>query len=179
MAVGAWFGVGLGRGHSVYGYVPYIGSNERLVFVVEETGLVGGMVVLGALTALMVNCFRRSGGVENCKWSYALGAWALVSTVISAGSALELIPAANVQLPFFDFTFTANIVGGGLLGLAISERWKYPTNGRWLGYSRKPRRTNRQLINGVAIEVYDQDHGDGSRGGGAYDQDAAIGREDV
>jgi cell division protein FtsW len=54
IASGGWFGTGLGAGVQKYGYVPESRTDFIFAIICEETGVLGGLVVIGLYVGLVV-----------------------------------------------------------------------------------------------------------------------------
>ncbi|MBI1960818.1 MAG: rod shape-determining protein RodA [Candidatus Liptonbacteria bacterium] len=101
------FGKGYGRGTQVQlGFLPEVSADFTLAGLVEEWGLVAGLAVLGAMTALIVNILSiGSAARNNFDKFFCLGTAILlvVHVFMNAGSVMGLTPVIGVPFPFLSY----------------------------------------------------------------------------
>ncbi len=106
IAIGSagWFGKGFGQGTQVQlGFLPEAQNDFVYAALVEEWGLIGGIVVLAAFAYLMIRLVLIGWDSENnFSRMLCLGAviMFLLHFILNLGSVLGLLPVIGVPLPF-------------------------------------------------------------------------------
>lgn len=103
MSKGGWFGQGLGQGTMKYGQIPAINNDFILVNIIEELGLIGGIILLLIFLMLFMRVFRKAAQMSDPYRSKVITGLALVlviQTAINLGGVLGIIPLTGVTLPF-------------------------------------------------------------------------------
>lgn len=109
IAVGSagFFGKGFGQGTQVQlGFLPEAQTDFALSAFIEEWGLAGGAVVVGAFLYLLVAILRIGAAAEkNFEKFICLGTVIMLSAhfAINAGSALGFLPVIGVPFPFLSY----------------------------------------------------------------------------
>lgn len=119
LASGGVFGRGPGLGSP--GFVPLVHSDMIFTVVVEESGLLGGLAVLGLLAFLVQRGLRlalaRRGPFDSILAAGIALTIGLQSMLILGGT-LRLLPLTGVTLPFLSYggsSLVTNFIGLGLL----------------------------------------------------------------
>lgn len=118
---GGLFGLGLGSGSPFL--IPKAGSDFIFASFVEETGLVGGLLILLIFTALVVICLRaatargRSSffGLLIAGYAILLGSQAFIHV---AGT-MNIMPMTGITLPLLSSGTSSMIVTWGMLAVII------------------------------------------------------------
>ena len=124
-ARGNWFGVGIGEGLMKMGYLPDAHTDFIFAVIVEEMGLVTGIVILSLLFGL---CFRTfylarqalSRNLHFCFFvGYGVAILIALHTFINIGVATGLLPTKGLTLPFISYGGTHVLVMCALVGLVL------------------------------------------------------------
>ncbi|MCX4365898.1 MAG: FtsW/RodA/SpoVE family cell cycle protein [Bacilli bacterium] len=120
---GGLWGVGLGKSTQKYLYLPEAYTDFIFPIVVEELGMVGGLVVLALYILLLFKILEIARNASNLRGSIiAFGTFGYILTHIGVnlGGILALIPLTGVPLPFLSYggSFMINL----LILLALTQR---------------------------------------------------------
>ena len=125
IARGDWFGVGIGEGLMKMGYLPDAHTDFIFAVIVEEMGLVTGIVILSLLFGL---CFRTfylarkalSRNLHFCFFvGYGVAILIALHAFINIGVATGLLPTKGLTLPFISYGGTHVLVMCALVGLVL------------------------------------------------------------
>jgi cell division protein FtsW len=123
---GGWTGVGLGESTQKFGALPAAHTDGAFAILAEETGLVGGLVVIGLFMMLVWRGVRTA---LNARDSYgfllALGVtcWLTYQALINIAVITAVIPFTGIPLPFISYggsSLTISLIGAAIL-LSISR----------------------------------------------------------
>lgn len=120
---GEFVGVGLGNGIQKMLYLPEPHNDFIFSSIVEETGLLGGCLVLALLAWLVYRCFevaRQALEVDHHfagYISYAVGLLIGLQVLINAGVAMGALPTKGLTLPFISFGGNSLVVCAALVAL--------------------------------------------------------------
>ena len=120
---GEFTGVGVGDGVQKLLYLPEPHNDFIFSVIVEETGFLGGALILILLMWLVFRCFviakhalaldlRFAGYI-----SYGAGLMLGIQILINAGVAMGALPTKGLTLPFLSFGGNSLLVCAGLLAL--------------------------------------------------------------
>jgi len=120
---GGLWGVGLGKSTQKYLYLPEAYTDFIFPIVVEELGMVGGLVVLALYILLLFKILEIARNASNLRGSIiAFGTFGYILTHIGVnlGGILALIPLTGVPLPFLSYggSFMINL----MILLALTQR---------------------------------------------------------
>ena len=105
-SAGMW-GKGYGQGSQTQlGFLPDPGNDFILAALIEEWGMAGGILVVGAFLALIIGILKiGSLAVRNFEKFICLGAAIVFGTqfFMNAGSALGLVPVVGIPFPFLSY----------------------------------------------------------------------------
>lgn len=89
--------------------------------IVEELGLIGGLLLLFLLLFLAASILRSSCVIKNhCYGLFLLGrTLILAQTAINIGGVLGLIPMTGIPLPFVSYGGTSYLIFSVALGIVI------------------------------------------------------------
>ena len=128
---GGMWGVGLGNSRSKYNYVAEAQNDYIFSIYVEETGFVGGMILIIMYMIMFVMCVQvilRADGIFARTVATGCTALIFVEVLMNISVELQVIPATGVTLPFLSYGGTAQImllVAYGLI-LSVSKYGKRP-----------------------------------------------------
>ena len=122
---GDWFGVGLGQGLMKMGYLPDAHTDFIFSVIVEELGILGGLVVISLLFGLSFRIFfigRESLARKNFfgfYFSYGVALLLGLHTFINVGVACGLLPTKGLTLPLISAGGTNLIIICLMIGLIL------------------------------------------------------------
>ena len=128
---GGMWGVGLGNSRSKYNYVAEAQNDYIFSIYIEETGFVGGLILMTMYMIMFIMCVRvimQANGVFNRTVATGCTALIFVEVLMNISVELQVIPATGVTLPFLSYGGTAQImllVAYGLI-LSVSKYGKRP-----------------------------------------------------
>lgn len=120
LAEGGAGGTGIGAGQAKWGWVPNAHTDFIFVIVGEETGLVGGLVVLGLLGLVGVIGFRvaaRTLDPFGRLVAAGITTWLMVQSFINVGGVVGLLPVTGIPLPFMSFGTSSLVVTAAAAGV--------------------------------------------------------------
>ncbi len=112
---GGLFGVGLGNSSQKYLYLPESHTDFIFPIIVEEWGLVGGVVVIIGYMIMLWRILKTARNAENLRLSilaYGVFLYLLLHILVNLLGVLALIPLTGVPLPFLSYggSFTVNVI---------------------------------------------------------------------
>ena len=128
---GGMWGVGLGNSRSKYNYVAEAQNDYIFSIYIEETGFVGGLILMTMYMIMFIMCVRvimQANGVFNRTVATGCTALIFVEVLMNISVELQVMPATGVTLPFMSYGGTAQImllVAYGLI-LSVSKYGKKP-----------------------------------------------------
>ncbi|MBE7070961.1 MAG: hypothetical protein E7386_10775 [Ruminococcaceae bacterium] len=141
---GGMWGVGLGNSRSKYNYVAEAQNDYIFSIYIEETGFVGGLILMTMYMIMFVMCIRvilQANGVFNRTVATGCTALIFIEVLMNISVELQVIPATGVTLPFMSYGGTAQImllVAYGLI-LSVSKYGKKPKEN-------KPSRSSKKAV---------------------------------
>ena len=132
---GGMWGVGLGNSRSKYNYVAEAQNDYIFSIYIEETGFVGGFILMCLYMIMFVMCVQvilRSDGVFTRTVATGCTALIFVEVLMNISVELQVMPATGVTLPFMSYGGTAQImllVAYGLI-LSVSKYGKRPQDAK-------------------------------------------------
>ena len=132
---GGMWGVGLGNSRSKYNYVAEAQNDYIFSIYVEETGFVGGLILISMYMIMFVMCVKvilRADGVFARTVATGCTALIFVEVLMNISVELQVIPATGVTLPFMSYGGTAQIMLLAAYGLilSVSKYGKRPKENR-------------------------------------------------
>ncbi|MDU4030583.1 MAG: FtsW/RodA/SpoVE family cell cycle protein, partial [Enterococcus faecalis] len=119
---GGFWGTGLANGMVKKGGLPEGQTDFIFAVIVEELGLIGGLLLLFLLLFLAASILRSSCVIKNhCYGLFLLGVGTLIlaQTAINIGGVLGLIPMTGIPLPFVSYGGTSYLIFSVALGIVI------------------------------------------------------------
>lgn len=112
---GGLFGVGLGNSSQKYLYLPESHTDFIFPIIVEELGLLVGILIIIGYMVMLWRILRIARQAENLRLSilaYGVFLYLLFHILINLLGILALIPLTGVPLPFLSYggSFTINVV---------------------------------------------------------------------
>jgi len=122
-ASGGVFGAGPGLSRVKWGFLPEAHTDFILAVIGEELGLVGSLVVLGALVAVVgcgiligLRCADPFGRLV----AFGLSCWLAVQAVVNVGVSVGAMPTKGIPLPFVSYGGTAMITSLVAIGVLLA-----------------------------------------------------------
>lgn len=120
VASGGWFGLGLGAGVQKYGYLP--ASQNDFIFAVlcEETGLVGGLMVILLFVVLLclgLRVMRSADGAQPRLLAFGITLLICLQAAINIAVVTVMVPPKGIALPFVSAGGSGVILLGVMVGL--------------------------------------------------------------
>ena len=109
---GGMWGVGLGNSRSKYNYVSEAQNDYIFSIYVEETGFVGGVLLMLMYLVMFLMCLKvcwRAKDVFSRVIATGCTALIFVEVLMNFSDELQLIPSTGVTLPFVSYGGTAQI----------------------------------------------------------------------
>ncbi len=120
---GGLFGVGLGASRARWFYLPNAHTDFIFAIIGEETGLIGGLTVIGLFIALAVAGWvvasRAPDGFGKMVAS-GITVWLSFQALVNVGGVLGVIPITGIALPFVSYGSTALIVSMAAVGVLVN-----------------------------------------------------------
>ena len=120
---GGIFGVGLGASRARWFYLPNAHTDFIFAIIGEETGLLGGLTVIGLFVALAVAgwivAVRAPDGFGRMV-AAGITVWLSFQALVNIGGVLGVIPITGIALPFVSFGSTALAVSMGAVGILVN-----------------------------------------------------------
>ena len=120
---GGIFGVGLGASRARWFYLPNAHTDFIFAIIGEETGLIGGLTVIGLFIALAVTGWvvatRAPDGFGRMV-AAGITVWLSFQALVNIGGVLGVIPITGIALPFVSYGSTALAVSMGAVGILVN-----------------------------------------------------------
>lgn len=118
---GGLFGLGLGQSRQKYEYLPEVTTDSIFAVIAEETGFVGGVLVLLVFLLFVWRGFKLAKQSPD-KFSQLLvigvTIWIGLQALINLASMVALVPLTGIPLPFISYggsSLVLVLVGAGVL----------------------------------------------------------------
>ena len=122
---GEWFGLGLGNSLQKNLYLPEPHTDFIFAVIVEEFGLVGGLIVIFLFALLIIGIIRTSlkaleqGKLFQGLLAFGAGILIAIQVVFNIGVNLGILPTKGLTLPFISYGGTSLIIFMFLMGLVL------------------------------------------------------------
>lgn len=126
IAIGSagWFGKGYGQGTQVQlGFLPEASTDYIFSSLVEEWGLVGGLILILIFGIMIFSLIRVGLYADNNFYRFiCLGAAVmfLAQFAINIGSAVGLLPVIGITLPFVSYGGSSLLINAMMVGIVQS-----------------------------------------------------------
>jgi len=120
---GGIFGVGLGASRARWFYLPNAHTDFIFAIIGEETGLIGGLTVLGLFVVLaLAGWLVASRAPDKFGRMVAAGitVWLSFQALVNIGGVLGVLPITGIALPFVSFGSTALVVAMAAVGILVN-----------------------------------------------------------
>jgi cell division protein FtsW len=116
-------GVGLGRSRQKFAYLPEATTDSIFAVIGEETGFIGGVVLIGLLLALVLAAFQIAHLASN-RYHQLLAAgiasWLAAQTMLNLAAMVALVPLTGIPLPFVSYGGSALVAALSSIGLLVN-----------------------------------------------------------
>lgn len=120
---GGLLGTGLGDGRQKLFFLPYPHTDFIFATIGEEVGLIGLLVLLGALFFMLYRGIKISVGQPD-RFGFLLAAgmtWSLfINMAINIGVVTALLPVTGLALPFLSYGGSSLLVSSAAIGVLIN-----------------------------------------------------------
>ncbi len=119
---GGVFGLGFGKSHQKYLYLPFQYNDYIFAIVCEELGLVGALLIMLVFIAMILRGYwiaLRATDRFSTMLAAGLTTLIAVQTVLNLGVVTNLLPSTGIALPFFSYGGTALAVNLGEMGIVL------------------------------------------------------------
>jgi cell division protein FtsW len=120
---GGLFGVGLGASRARWFYLPNAHTDFIFAIIGEETGLIGGLTVIGLFVALALAGWlvaARAPDRFGRMVAAGLTSWLSFQALVNIGGVLGVMPITGIALPFVSYGSSALIVSMASLGILVN-----------------------------------------------------------
>ncbi len=120
---GGIFGVGLGASRARWFYLPNAHTDFIFAIIGEETGLIGGLTIIGLFVVLALAGWvvaARAPDRFGRMLATGLTVWISLQALINIGGVLGVMPITGIALPFVSFGSTALIVAMAAVGILVN-----------------------------------------------------------
>lgn len=131
IAPSGFFGLGYNQSMQKHFFLPEPQNDFIFAIVVEELGLIGGIIMIGAYLFIFIKSIKISARVEDPYLSFlalGLGGSLFVQVFINIAVVIGLLPVTGITLPIISYGGSSLILTLISLGLLINisryqERW--------------------------------------------------------
>ena len=126
---GSILGVGIGKGLQKHYALPEAHTDFIFSVIVEETGLLGGVFLIGLFLWLILNLLNRGYQLAKkelyleCYFYLSSAILFFLQTMINLGVCLGLLPTKGLTLPFYSYGGSSLWIVMGLMGI-LDGLWK-------------------------------------------------------
>ena len=138
---GEWFGVGLGSSVQKLFYLPEAHTDFLYAVLVEETGMLGGVVVIALFVLLIARTMQigqraaEAGQHFGSHLCYGVAIWIGMQAFINMGVNMGLLPTKGLTLPLLSYGGSSILVTCAALAMVMRVAMELP--GRGSGARRK------------------------------------------
>lgn len=123
---GVW-GSGYGQSTQKFGFLPETIADSIFAIIVEELGLVGGLVTLGLfgmLAVMLIYTAIRAPDAFGQLFAAGMAIWIMVQATVNMAAITGLMPLTGIPLPFVSFggTSMVSVLAGLGIVLNIAKR---------------------------------------------------------
>ena len=122
-------GVGLGKSHQKFGFLPERQNDYIFAIVFEELGLVGGSLIMLLFSLLIIRGFWLAIHARDRFGSLlVVGVTTQIAlqTFLNIAVVTNLIPSTGISLPFFSYGGTALMIQLAEIGIVLSVSRQIP-----------------------------------------------------
>ena len=119
---GIW-GVGFGQSKQKYQFLPEVTTDSIFAVIAEETGLVGGIALIGTFSALVYQGLKVAQNAKNrfeSLLAVGITSWVGWQAIINIAAMTALVPLTGIPLPFISYGGSSLIFLMSGMGLLIN-----------------------------------------------------------
>lgn len=125
IALGGWFGVGLGESTQALGFAIEPHTDLIVTILAEELGFVAVLLVMILYFTIATRCFLtalRARDVFSALVCIGVGSFFLLQPLVNLGGASGIIPLSGVTLPLISYGMTSKISTFAMIGIYFNMR---------------------------------------------------------
>lgn len=125
IALGGWFGVGLGQSRQALGFAIEPHTDLIVTILAEELGFVTVLAVMILYFTIAIKCFLtslKSRDVFSALVCIGVGSFFLLQPLVNLGGASGIIPLSGVTLPLISYGMTSKISTFMMIGIYFNMR---------------------------------------------------------
>ncbi len=123
LGTGGFFGVGLGASRARWAYLPNAHTDFIFAIIGEETGFLGGLVILvlfAVLTVVGLSIAARARDRFGRLLATGIVAWIAFQALVNIGGVVGVLPVTGIALPFVSFGGSALLTVLGATGVLVN-----------------------------------------------------------
>ena len=123
MIKGRWFGVGIGQATTKFTGLPLPHTDSIFAVIVEETGIVGGFVIILLYIAMLWRGFvvsKRAPDQLGSLLSFGLLGWVVFEAIMNIAVIVGLIPFTGNALPLISAGGSSMVTTMAAIGIAMN-----------------------------------------------------------
>lgn len=127
------FGFGYGNSRQKFLYLPEPQNDFIFSILLEETGFIGGMVVISAFIVFFTTSYMMAARAQTREAQLmivALTSLLVVQTFLNMGVVTGLLPVTGVTLPFISYGGSSLVMTWGIIGIILNLANTSSTEGR-------------------------------------------------
>lgn len=120
---GGVFGVGLGASRARWFYLPNAHTDFIFAIIGEETGLIGGLTIIGLFVVLALAGWAvaaRAPDRFGRMVATGITVWLSFQALVNIGGVLGVLPITGIALPFISFGSSALIMAMAAVGVLVN-----------------------------------------------------------
>jgi cell division protein FtsW len=133
LGTGGLFGTGLGNSRARWFFLPNAHTDFIFAIIGEETGLVGGLVVIALFMLLAITGWmiaNRANDAFGRMVAVGITAWLTFQAVVNIGGVLGVLPITGVTLPFVSYGGTSLAISMTAVGVLVNIASSSVSSGR-------------------------------------------------
>jgi len=123
LGAGGWLGTGLGDGRQKLFFLPYPHTDFIFATIGEEVGLIGLLILLGALFLILYRGVKIAVDQPD-RFGYLLAAgmtWSLfINMAINIGVVTAILPVTGLALPFLSYGGSSLLISSACIGVLLN-----------------------------------------------------------
>ena len=120
---GGLFGHGFNKSIQKHFFLPEPQNDFIFAIIIEEFGLIGGIIVLSLYFMIIYRCFKISKNIDNnyCKFLLiGLSLTLSIQVFINIGVVIGLLPVTGITLPLFSYGGSSLLITYTSLGIILN-----------------------------------------------------------
>lgn len=120
---GGFMGIGIGKSRQKYEYLPEANTDSIFAIIGEETGFIGGTLVVGAFAFFVWRGFRiaaRAADPFGKLLAAGVSSWVAVQSILNIGAMSALFPITGIPLPFISYGGSSLVILLAASGIVLN-----------------------------------------------------------